>query len=65
MHNKLKRLHKKESKQFELNNVQKAFAIDDENWERIQRIWNGSIEMWLQEIHTQDRRFGAGIENGL
>ncbi|CAN5122814.1 hypothetical protein BH09PAT2_BH09PAT2_04240 [soil metagenome] len=64
MHDKLKKTPKTSAKKYDLSAVQQSFAIDDENWVRILRIWNGSIEMWLNEISTQHREFKVQLLRG-
>ncbi len=64
MHRKLKRIQKSPDEQFDSAKVQKSFAIDDENWERILRIWKSSDEVWLDEIHGQFIDFKVQLLRG-
>ena len=62
MHNKLEKdetLHIND-----LSKIQKLFGIDDENWVRILRIWNGTIDTWLKELYQHERSFKVQLLRG-
>ncbi len=63
MNSKLRKLVS-EKEMFDLTAVQKAFVIDDENWVRILRIWNGIVQTWLTEISQQERNFKVQLLRG-
>ncbi|MBP7967105.1 hypothetical protein KAZ66_02420 [Candidatus Woesebacteria bacterium] len=63
MHSKLKRLES-DTGTFDLATVQKTFAIDDDNWVRILRIWNGIVQIWLAEILHNERNFKVQLLRG-
>ena len=49
---------------FDPISVQTHFAIDDENWGRILKIWNDSMNNWLSEIAEKKRNFKVLLLRG-
>lgn len=44
--------------------IQKALEVDDENWDRLSRIWDKDMYERLQQVHDQEVHFGVRLLRG-